>query len=88
MNDDSHVVRGMEAVYEAFKMLNELVSTRKQKQKPAARAAVSKLMGWYETLTQFSPFSQDVGLTWRTRLKQLCAEVLMSIGSMVRFPSV
>ena len=61
MNDDFHVVRGMEVVYEAFKMLGCCIHT-KTKQKPAARAAVSKLMGVVRDLDSIlNLFSQDVG---------------------------
>ena len=62
LNDDFHVVRGMEVIYEAFKMLNDLVSTRKQKQKPAARAAAARLMAVVRDLDSIlNLFSHDIG---------------------------
>ena len=44
MNDDFSVVRMMDPIAEVFKALNDLVSTRKQKKKPAASAAARALL--------------------------------------------
>ena len=43
MDDDFNVVRAMEPINEAFKALNELVSTRKQNQIPAAATAAVRI---------------------------------------------
>jgi cysteinyl-tRNA synthetase len=44
MNDDFHVVRALDPIGEAFKTLNDLASTRKKGQIPAAAASASKLL--------------------------------------------
>ncbi len=45
MDDDFNVPRAMDPVNEAFRALNELISTRKKKKQAAAAAAARKLLG-------------------------------------------